>query len=126
MPDSNNVSNDGIGLFFRLRQAREMMGISKSELARRIGVRPSAAIQWERENGTFPSTSHLIHIAIISNVSFDWLATGRGFARGQLETLSADSIAIDFFEENLLTLCRRLPQNARAPLIAFLKGLQDK
>ena len=125
MIDSDNVNLAATGLCFRLRQAREMLGISRSELARRTGVKPSAAIQWEHENGTHPSTAHLIHIANITNVAFEWLATGRGPARRQQDTLMPETIAMDLFEESLLKLARRVPSAARAPLLALLKSFKQ-
>lgn len=121
MNDSNNVNATAATLCYRLREAREMLGINRSEFARRIGVKPSAAIQWEQENGTCPSTAHLIHIAILTNVSLDWLATGRGQARVLQQTVNSESIAIDLFEETLLKLSRGMPVAVRAPLLDFLK-----
>jgi transcriptional regulator with XRE-family HTH domain len=125
MLDSNNVNLAAESLYLRLRQARETLGINRSELARRIGVQPSAAVQWEHENGTSPSTAHLIHIATLTHVSFDWLATGRGSARYQQETLAPEAVAMDLFEETLLKLARGIPTSARGPLLAFLT-LLDK
>lgn len=37
----------GVNLGMRLRRAREARGISQSELARRVGVRPQTVQQWE-------------------------------------------------------------------------------
>jgi len=123
--DSNNVNRAAQGLSFRLRQAREMLGISRSELARRVGVKPSAAIQWEHESGTHPSTAHLIHIATVTNVAFEWLATGRGPARRHQDTVMPEAIAMDLFEESLLKISRDLPGAAKAPLIALLKSFKQ-
>lgn len=62
----------------RIKLAREAADISKSELARRIGVHPSACIQWESPEGTHPKVEHLSAVAVALNVGFEWLATGRG------------------------------------------------
>jgi len=62
----------------RIRLAREAAAISKSELARRIGVHPSACIQWESVDGTHPKLEHLSEVAVVLDVRFEWLATGRG------------------------------------------------
>jgi len=126
MLDSNNINKPSKTLSHRLRQARELLGINRSELARRIGVKPSSAIQWEHEDGTYPSTAHLIDIAVLANVSFDWLATGRGWARQQQETLTSESVAFDLFEESLLKLAREIPVSAKAPLVALLKSFRDR
>lgn len=125
MADSKNLNRATTELSNRLCQAREMIGLSRSQLARRIGVHPSAAIQWEKEGGTHPSTAHLIHISILTNVAFDWLATGRGSPRRQHDTLSRESIAIDLFEETLLKLVRSIPMSARAPLLGLLKSFNE-
>jgi len=126
MFDSDNVNVAASSFCYRLRQARELLGISRSEVARRIGVKPSAAIQWEKENGTHPSTAHLIHIATVTNVAFEWLATGRGLARRQQETVSSESLAMDLFEESLLKLGRAIPERAKEPLLALLKSFADR
>lgn len=65
----------------RIKLAREAAAISKSELARRIGVHPSACIQWESPAGTHPKVEHLSAVAVVLDVGFEWLATGRGEMR---------------------------------------------
>jgi transcriptional regulator with XRE-family HTH domain len=62
----------------RVRHARRAAGLSQSGLAERLGVVPSAVAQWESPQGTSPTVAHLAHIAQLTNVSFEWLATGRG------------------------------------------------
>lgn len=62
--------------------------MSRAHLARRIGVVASAAVQWELPNGTSPRLRHLVAIAEITGVSFEWLATGRGLM------LFVDQVAI--------------------------------
>ena len=54
----------------------------------------------------------------------DWLATGRGPARYQQETLVPEAVAMDLFEETLLKLARAIPTSARGPLLEFLKLLE--
>ncbi len=125
MDDNNNVNTAADTLCYRLRQAREMLGINRSEFARRIGVKPSAAIQWEQPNGTHPATAHLIQSAIVTNVSLDWLATGRGHARLSQDTVNSESFAMNLFEETLLKLGRALPESAKAPLIALLASFRS-
>ena len=62
----------------RLRQARERAGLTQSELARRVGVKPQS-IQ-ALESGAAKSTSHLVAIARTLNVSADWLDRGEAEA----------------------------------------------
>ena len=60
----------------RIREARDRLGISGPELARRVDVSPSAVTQWET-GVTRVTTQHLGKVARALNVSADWLLTGR-------------------------------------------------
>jgi len=117
-------------LFSRVREARKLMGISRAELARRVGVKPSAAVQWEHEEGTAPSVRNLIKIATEADVSFEWLATGRGMARPkalrEVSAVTTDDFAHNMFEEQLLVLSRDVPTRWREPLILFLRTILGK
>jgi len=117
-------------LFSRVREARKLMGISRAELARRVGVKPSAAVQWEHEEGTAPSVRNLIKIATAADVSFEWLATGRGMARPkalrEVSAVTTDDFAHNMFEEQLLVLSRDVPTRWREPLILFLRTILGK
>jgi transcriptional regulator with XRE-family HTH domain len=52
---------DAIRVGSRIRKFRELMGLSKSELARRVGVSPTAVHNWE-ENGVMPRIETLMEI----------------------------------------------------------------
>jgi len=107
----------------RIRHARRTLGISRAELARRIGVGPSAAVQWEHNNGTSPRIRHLIAIARITGVSFEWLATGRGAARPEGAPNGGaperDRFP-DHYEEQILALARKVPSASRGRLLEYL------
>lgn len=60
----------------RLRKAREDKGLSKAELARRIGVTRQAVTMWESGNAE-PTAENLRNLAINLDVEHDWLSTGR-------------------------------------------------
>lgn len=62
----------------RIRIARLRSEITQSELADRIGVTRSAVANWEISSRAKPSVGNLVAIAIATDVSFEWLATGRG------------------------------------------------
>ena len=62
----------------RIRRARLSAGLSQAALAKETGVRRSAVTQWEKEGGTSPSVANLARIAVVTQVHFEWLATGRG------------------------------------------------
>ncbi|MGE8212095.1 helix-turn-helix transcriptional regulator [Stenotrophomonas sp.] len=73
------------GLFFmhdhlgiRIRKARRKMKMTQAELATQLKVSRSAVGNWESPTGISPSTTRLITIALVTDVSFEWLATGRG------------------------------------------------
>ncbi|HVV98481.1 MAG TPA: helix-turn-helix domain-containing protein [Rhodanobacteraceae bacterium] len=108
----------------RIRQARLRAGLTKAELARRVGVCPSAVVQWEHPTHTVPNTTNLARIAEITGVAFEWLATGRGPPRlpGGDGTSALDPalIAATLFEERLLQIARRLPRHQHEALLAFL------
>jgi transcriptional regulator with XRE-family HTH domain len=114
----------------RIRQARLRAGFTKAELARRVGVCPSAVVQWEHPTHTVPNTTNLARIAEITGVAFEWLATGRGPPRlpGGDGTSALDpvTIAVTLFEERLLQIARRLPVHRHEPLLDFLLSWTNK
>ena len=114
----------------RIREARKLTGLSRAELARRVGVKPSAAVQWELENGTAPSVRHLIKLAALTEVSFEWLATGRGLARPkslrEVPAVTTEDFAHNLFEEQMLVLARDMPPRWREPLVEFLRAILNR
>ncbi len=65
----------------RIQTSRKLRGISQKELAQKIGVTAGAISQYEsNHSATEPTIKNLSKIAIELNVSFEWLATGRGEA----------------------------------------------
>jgi len=112
----------------RIRAARTTAGFSQTQLARETGVKRSAVAQWERKEGTTPSVSHLAQIAVVTHVRFEWLATGRGCAKTDGETLhgtvqaNADYVQNDL-EGNILSLVRRLPPRKRKVAHAIIEML---
>jgi transcriptional regulator with XRE-family HTH domain len=109
----------------RIQRAREALGLSRAQLARKVGVSASAAVQWERPHGTLPSAANLIAIAKITDVSFEWLSTGRGMPRlhGDHETpaISRECMAHDLFEERVLLLARKLPHTHRDAFLQYFE-----
>lgn len=117
-------------LCMRIREARKTTGISRAELARRVGVKPSAAVQWEHDDGTAPSVRNLMKIADVLNVSFEWLATGRGMTRPkslqEVPAITTDDFAHNLYEEQMLALAREMPAKWREPLVEFLRTILGK
>jgi transcriptional regulator with XRE-family HTH domain len=114
----------------RIRLARAHAGLSKAELARRVGVSISAVVQWERPDGTRPSARHLAALAECMGLAFEWLATGRGPTRIVNDdgppALEPTAMALTLFEERLLDLSRKLPTDRREALIEFLAAWTKK
>ena len=98
--------------------------MSRAELARKVGVGTSAAVQWEQVKGTSPSVANLVTIAQVTDVAFEWLATGRGPARlGMTQepfAIHKDCMAHDLFEEQILCLARKVPRTHREHLLRYL------
>lgn len=110
----------------RIRHARRSAKFSQAALAAKLGIVPSAVAQWESPNGTAPTIDNLAKIALICNVDFEWLATGRGNARiGEHPAPIVDmtSFAEGPLEERLLTAFRRLALRKREPLVRCLEDV---
>lgn len=101
--------------------------MSRAELAREVGVGTSAAVQWEQIKGTSPSVANLATLAQITDVSFEWLATGRGSARlgvaNEPSAIHKDCMAHDLFEEQILCVARKVPRAHREHLMRFLMAV---
>lgn len=114
----------------RIRRARLTAGLSQTQLALHCGVRRSAVAQWEREGGTVPSVQHLSKLAIVTQVHFEWLATGRGPGRpGNAELVPPESAAVEPArspqENAILSLLRRLPPRKRQVAHAIIEMLTE-
>jgi hypothetical protein len=83
--------------------------------------------QWERSQGSQPTSSNLAKISVATNVNFDWLATGRGARR--LDTGDAEAAFILKFsaqcglEERLLLAFRKMGNRQQHSLLAFVETL---
>ena len=115
----------------RIRRARLTAGLSQAQLALAAGVRRSAVAQWEREGGTFPSVQHLACIAIVTQVHFAWLATGRGPGRPEdgVDLPLPDALPVEAArtaqETEILSLLRRMPARKRQVARAIMEMLTE-
>jgi transcriptional regulator with XRE-family HTH domain len=109
----------------RIRDARLAAELSCAELARRVGVRASAAVQWESRHGTTPSVGNMARVAAATGVAFEWLATGRGPRDIDKGTDAPAVVLADFaqngFEERMLRVARQVPLRRRDALLKFLE-----
>lgn len=114
----------------RIRRARLTSGLSQTQLAAQTGVQRSAVAQWERDGGTSPSVPHLARIAVVTQVYFEWLATGRGPGRPDdgSELPLPESVVEpthDPQEREILALLRRMPPRKRQVARAIIEMLND-
>lgn len=93
----------------RIRQARRSAALSQRDLASRVGVHRSAVAQWEAVSGCHPTVENSARIALATQVSFEWLVTGRGRMR-----FSSDIIPGDATPAVLLTHCAQGEVEVRA------------
>jgi transcriptional regulator with XRE-family HTH domain len=107
----------------RVRFARMLANLSKAELARRVGVCLSAAVQWELTNGTSPTVNNLAKIATIASVGFEWLATGRGSPKLQAEPQILANPEDLEFEIRLLVAVRAIARERRDIIVDFARSL---
>lgn len=68
----------------RLGHAREAMGLSLPEFAKRMGVRPRTLRDWEEDRAE-PRANRLQMLAGLLNAPLPWLMTGQGAAPAQAE-----------------------------------------
>jgi transcriptional regulator with XRE-family HTH domain len=111
----------------RIRRARTVRKLTQAQLALCVGVHRSAVAQWEQQKGTMPSVIHLGKIAETLEVSFEWLAMGRGkmkldSAQDPRERIPAD-FARDELEERLLLTSRQLSEYKREAVLALMEAL---
>jgi len=114
----------------RIRQARERLGWSQADLARRMHVAQPTVSGWEAGKKS-PRVRILARLAALLGVSFEWLSTGRGEMLVTVHPLAAkeDDIAHGYIEteedERRLLLCyARLKVPQRAALLGFLESLK--
>lgn len=104
----------------RIRQARHHAGFSQQEMSERIGITRGAVANWESHGDIAPTVDHMLKLARLTGVSFEWLATGHGSmtrdgnSAGPLPP--SDDLVRDGDERWLLQLFREVPKRQR-PLV---------
>lgn len=78
-PDMTESSDYTLGE--RICKARDAVGLSTAQLARRLGVKSSTLQGWESDRSE-PRSNKLVLLAGILNVSPTWLLVGRGASPG--------------------------------------------
>lgn len=110
----------------RIRTARRRAGLSQKDLAAQLGVSRGAVANWESAKGVLPATERLQHLAHVTGMAFEWLATGRGAIQYQpsLDDIPAAELEIveDPMELRLLRAFRECPQRQHLQMIEQLEA----
>ncbi len=115
----------GMMLNIRIRKARLIAGLTQAELATILDVGRTAVANWERAGNTRPCTFRLEKIALVTQVSHEWLATGRGKMTyqqdlDQIPAIDADMVD-DPVERRLLHAFRASPSRIRRQVIEIIE-----
>jgi len=122
-PASDTTTGD------RIRRAREAMGLSSAQLARRLGVKTQTLAMWESDRSE-PRSNRLLMLSGLLNVSPSWLLVGRGTApvedqmtsemrtlRSELKLLRAEIDAISARLDSVIDHFDRLVEDETGELI---------
>jgi len=114
--NKNNTHKMSLGV--RLKQVRLQKGLTKSELAKEIGVHYSQIGRYE-EKGALPSADVLAKIANVLEVSSDYLMNGTS------DDL-ADSTLTDKELLNQFKIIAKLPEEKKSVVKIFLDAFITK
>ncbi len=69
------MNKDNVKLGLRIKAAREKASMNQAEFAEKLGIFPTHLNRWEKGK-VAPGWTALVEIAMICNVTLDWLLTG--------------------------------------------------
>jgi transcriptional regulator with XRE-family HTH domain len=116
-------------LYDRIRHARRTAELTQAALAKRVGVGASAVAQWESGGRASPTASNLAKVALATQVSFEWLATGRGAMSADSHVTPAamlDAFAQDSHEERLLIAFRTVGRRQRELVVSLFEEILSR
>lgn len=111
-------------LNMRIRAARVKAGLSQAEMAATLGVSRSAVANWECADSVAPHTTRLTQIALLTEVSHEWLATGRGtpvLNQDGIPAVDAEMVD-DLIERRLLRAYRAAPTATQQALLQLAES----
>ena len=112
----------------RIRRARRSAKLSQEALGKLLGVQRSAVSNWESASQVKPTITNLIAIAMVTNTSMEWLATGRGSMlvgddmQNEVPALDGE-ITETPQERQLLTLFRKASHRGQGILMELAEEL---
>ena len=77
----------------RVAGAREVMGLSRQQLAERLGIKEETLSKWE-EDRSEPRANKLQMLAGVLNVSMIWLMTGEGGGAPDVEDPGSGAVSL--------------------------------
>lgn len=102
----------------RIRALRRRRRLSQAELAKELGVSPSAVGHWERGDGATPSAENLFALAALTGIDPLWIAIGEGgVGPSGMPARAAPPVALSREEERLLRRYRALTGPERILLL---------
>ena len=108
-----------MNLTTRILRSRKERKLSQQALADLIGVSRSALAQWETEMSS-PSLENLRKMAELLEVSFEWLATGRG---NQLLTPRADTICDSEVDGEIVGQLNRMSMKKKRAILNVMRAM---
>lgn len=119
-------------LAIRIKKFRQLRSLSQKELADKIGVTSSAISQYESTSSfnSEPSVKNLRKIAEEFNISFEWLATGRGLQDIEEHLINVtgiyenkgDLVLLTQEQKTLLRLYKKHPKDWQEKYLAMLNA----
>ncbi len=110
--------------------ARRRAALSQHALAEKLGVKRSAVANWEAVDGANPSGANLERLAAVLEVSYEWMATGRGEMKlppHWHDVPAADAELVENpFERRLLKAWRALPAKPRILFLELAEAYQGR
>lgn len=104
----------------RIKSARLANNMSQAKLADLLKVSRSAISQWECVEGSSPNTQHLLQIAQVLAINFEWLVTGNDVNSKRVPKI-INEVQFDAAELEILTLIQTMPIGKKRSLLTFLK-----